>query len=432
MQKADLIIIGGGPGGYETAAEAAASGKKVILFEKENLGGTCLNRGCIPTKCLCAAAEEIERISGASVFGIEATFTASYSRARERAREVIAELRGGVEGLLSAVTVIRAEASLTADRTVLAGGEEYSAYRIIIATGSRPANLRGIDPSLYCNSDDFLKLEELPARLAIIGGGVIGLEFASIAAAYGTEVTVFEYCKEILPGLDSDIAKRLRTALGKRGIKVITDAAVTAIDKDHIVSYTKKGKGNTLGCDLVIAAVGRRPVLPDGCAEAGIELTEKGFIAVDSDFRTTAEGIYAIGDVNGMCMLAHAASAQGRKVLGCNPDLGVVPSVVFTIPECAFVSNACNDVEYVKLPYGSNGKALASAQEGLLKLGYEPSTRRLVSCAAIGPHAADIIAEATLAIAKGMTADDICRVVHAHPTLSELLSSAAFRIQVSE
>ena len=196
--------------------------------------------------------------------------------------------------------------------------------RIIIATGSRPANLRGIDPSLYCNSDDFLKLEELPARLAIIGGGVIGLEFASIAAAYGTEVTVFEYCKEILPGLDSDIAKRLRTALGKRGIKVITDAAVTAIDKDHIVSYTKKGKGNTLGCDLVIAAVGRRPVLPDGCAEAGIELTEKGFIAVDSDFRTTAEGIYAIGDVNGMCMLAHAASAQGRKVLGCNPDLGVV------------------------------------------------------------------------------------------------------------
>ncbi len=428
MQQVDLIIIGGGPGGYETAAEAAASGLKVILFEKDHLGGTCLNRGCIPTKCLCAAAEAVEVIRNASSFGIEASCTASFAAAVQRAQGVVNELRNGIESLLSGVEVVRAEAKLAENRKVIANGEEYTANRIIIATGSKPAPLRGIDTLLYCSSDDFLKLENLPKSLTIIGGGVIGLEFASIANAYGVDVCVIEYCKEVLPGLDADIAKRLRTSLSRRGIKFVTDAAVTAIAEDHTVTYVKKDKENTVESDLVLAAVGRRPVVPEGLEAAGVTLTERGFIAVDSDFRTTAEGIYAIGDVNGACMLAHAASAQGRKVLGEDVTLDVIPSVIFTIPECAFVRRSSDkETTSVKIPYGSNGKALASAQEGLVKLEYEQESRLIISCAILGPHAADLIAEAAIAVSSGMTVEELRRVVHAHPTLSELIFSAALQ-----
>ncbi len=428
MQKTDLIIIGGGPGGYETAAEVAARGLNVILFEKDQLGGTCLNRGCIPTKCLCAAAETIETIRSANAFGIEANCVPSFAKAAERASSVVSELRDGIEGLLGKVKTVHAEARLAAGRRVIANGEEYTADRIIIATGSRPALLRNIDPALYHTSDDFLRLSELPKRLVVIGGGVIGLELASIAMSFSSEVTVIEYCKEILPGLDSEIAKRLRMQLSKRGIRIVTDAAVTAVSADSTVCYTRKGKDETVAGDYVLAAVGRRPVIPEGCEEAGIRLTDRGFIATDDDFRTSAEGVFAIGDVNGVCMLAHAASAQGRRVLGIPTDLSVIPSVVFTSPECAFVRCPGIETESVKIPYGANGKALASGQEGLLKLEYEPSTHKIAGCSVIGPHAADLVAEATLAITSGLTAEELCRTVHAHPTLSEILVMAAARI----
>lgn len=428
MQKTDIIIIGGGPGGYETAAEAAARGLNVILFEKDQLGGTCLNRGCIPTKCLCAAAETIETIRSASAFGIETTCSPSFAKTAERASKVVAELRDGIAGLLGKVKTIHAEARIASGRRVIANDEEYTADRIIISTGSRPALLRNINPELYHTSDDFLRLSELPERLVIVGGGVIGLELASTARSFGSEVTVIEYCKEILPGLDSEIAKRLRTQLSKRGIRFVTDAAVSAISEDSTVSYTRKGKDDTVAGDYVLAAVGRRPVIPEGCEEAGIRLTDHGYIATDDDFRTSAEGVYAIGDVNGICMLAHAASAQGRRVLGIPTDLSVIPSVVFTIPECAFVHRRDIETESVKIPYGANGKALASGQEGLLKLEYESSTHKITGCSAIGPHAADLVAEAALAITSGMTAEELRRTVHAHPTLSELLVMATARI----
>lgn len=426
MQKADLIIIGGGPGGYETAAEAAASGLDVILFEKGHLGGTCLNRGCIPTKCLCAGAEILETIRNSSRFGIEATATASYASAVERAAVVIGELRCGIADMLGAVRVINAEARLAEGPRVIAAGEEYTAQRIIIATGSCPATLRGIDPSLYHSSDDFLSLTELPRHITVVGGGVIGLEMASVAAAYGSDVTVLEFCKEILPGMDADIAKRLRNALGKRGISIVTDARVTGIDANSTVRYTKKDKEFTVESDYVLAAVGRRPALPDGCKEAGIAINERGFIATDDSFRTSVPGIYAIGDVNGKCMLAHAASAQGRCVLGQTVNLDVVPSVVFTIPECAFVKRAVDcETRAVKLPYASNGKALASGQDGLLKLECEAESGILTACSVLGPHAADLVAEAALAISKNITARELCKSIHAHPTLSELLPGAA-------
>lgn len=424
MTQFDLIIIGAGPGGYETAAEAAAMGQKVLVVEKGLLGGTCLNRGCIPTKCLCAAAEAIENIKRASTFGVEASYTATYAAAHHRAEEVVAELRQGVSDILRDVTVIEGEAILAANRVVKVGLEEYAAPKIIIATGSAPAALRGVEGAENAmTSDDFLRLNELPESLTIIGGGVIGLEFACIAHAFGTKVTVIEFCKEILPGFDAEIAKRLRTSLTRKGIDIICDAAAQEITPDGDVLYIRKGKEATVSANMVLAAVGRRAVLPQGIEEAGIELTPRGYISVDPEtFETSTPGIYAIGDVNGQCMLAHAASAQGKRVLGIDINLAVVPSVVFTTPEVAGVHKTCENAITHKIPYSANGKALASAQEGLLKVEMDAESKALTACYAIGAHAADLVAEATLAISNGLTIKDIKSTIHAHPTLSELLS----------
>lgn len=405
----DLILIGAGPGGYETAAEAAKSGLKTLVIERDELGGTCLNRGCIPTKCLCSGVET------------------NYAAAVARAADVIAQLRQGVADALADVDIVHGESSLAAGPKVLVGGNEYTADKIIIATGSRPASLRCPGADLAINSDAFLALTELPKRLTIIGGGVIGLEFASIAASFGSEATILEYAPEILPAYDAEIAKRLRSYLGRRGIDIIVSAQVTAIADDMTVTYTKKGKEKTVAGDMVLCAVGRRPVVPDGCAEAGIELDKRGYIITDDAMRTTAPGIYAIGDVNGRCLLAHAASAQGRLVLGEKVNLDIMPSVVFTTPECASVAVKSDETASVKIPFGANGKALASGQEnGLLKLDYDPATGKITGCHVVGAHAADLIAVATLALNAGMTMKQLSKeIIFAHPTLSELVAQAA-------
>lgn len=433
MQRADIIIIGGGPGGYETAAGAVAKGKSVILFEKDKLGGTCLNRGCIPTKCLCAAADALDSIKKATVFGVTCeNVTADYSIARNRANEVVAELTQGIEALLAEVTVVNAEAFMLPGNRVEANGEIYEADKLIIATGSKPEKLNIPGNEFTVNSDEFLNIDKLPERLAIIGGGVIGLEFASVANSFGTEVTVIEYCKEILPGCDADVAKRLRTYLTRRGIEIITDARVLAVDSNRTLTYERKGKQMSVESDMVLAAVGRRPVLP--LCKDGMELplTEKGYVATDNDFKVSGD-IYAIGDVNGKCMLAHAASAQGRVVLGEKVNTDVIPSVVFTRPECAFVSDKTAQASRsVKLPYSSNGKAVASGEgDGIIKVEFDDVTRRIVACAVVGVHAADLIAEASLAISSGMTIDEILTSVHAHPTMAELFYSAVERASKS-
>lgn len=426
MQQPEILIIGAGPGGYETAAAAAGMGKKVTLVERSLLGGTCLNRGCIPTKCLCAAARRLVEVKGAGEFGISVgDVTADYGAAVRRASGVVAELREGVRELLGGVELIEGEARLLADGVVAVGDSLFKPETTIIATGSRPAPLRGVEGAEYAiDSDAFLRLEALPERLAIIGGGVIGLEFASIAAAYGTQVTVLEFCPEILPGFDADVAKRLRSLLERRGIKIITGAAVKSIAPGCLVSYERRGKSLTIEADMVLAAVGRRPVLPEGLADAGVELTDRGFIATDEQMRTSAAGIYAIGDVNGRCMLAHAASAQGRRVLGIDVDLDVVPSVVFTIPECAMVRrrSAPDDVVVTKTPFGAAGKALADgATDGFVKLESRPDDDILTACSIVGEHAAELIMTAATAIEASMTRSAFAhRLIHAHPGLTEL------------
>lgn len=436
MNAFDLIIIGAGPGGYEAAAIGAGKGLKTLLIERGELGGTCLNRGCIPTKCLCRSAEVIESARQAAEFGIaiDDSPQADIPAIIGRKNRVVAELREGVALAVAKAQVINGEAGFTAPNVVKVNGEEFTAPKIIIATGSVPARLPIPGVELAADSDALLEIESLPPRLAIIGGGVIGLEFASVFEAFGSEVTVVEYCKEVLPPFDREVAKRLRMALQKRGIAFHTSAEVTSLRQTEggiELKFTKKGKEETVEADAVLMAVGRRPALPAGLEAAGIAATPRR-ITVNNSFETSVPGVFAIGDCNGRCLLAHAASAQARAVMGERVNLSVIPSAVFTMPEAAMAGPTEEQlkeqgVEFktTKALFRANGKAAALGEpDGLLKLITAPDGR-ILACHVCGPHAADIAAEASLAIANNLTAADIAATVHAHPTLSEVLAAAA-------
>lgn len=439
MERSDIIIIGGGPGGYEIAAELADKDMKVTLVERDLLGGTCLNRGCIPTKCLCATAEAALNAQSASALGVEIKdISIDYGKARARMHAVVDDMRDGVRRVLSKVQVINGTATVNADGSIQVGDTQLVADKVLIATGSKPARLPIPGAELALTSDELLQTElPQPQRLTIIGGGVIGIEFASIYAALGTAVTVLEYCKEILPPFDADIAKRLRMALQSRGIKFVTGANVKAITTDMTVSYeTRRGEA-TAEADMVLMATGRRPVLPDGLQEAGIELTERGFIEVDELMRTTRPGFYAAGDVTGICMLAHAASAQARVALceDADVDLNIIPSAVFSVPEAAMAGLTAAECERLGIEcatarcnYAANGKAQAAgvASTGLVKLVYNPQTRLLLGVHVLGAHASDLVAEAVALMHGMVTIDELAGdIVHSHPTLSELLQAAA-------
>lgn len=426
-EYSQYLIIGAGPGGYKMAADLAAEGKSVTIIEKGLLGGTCLNRGCIPTKCLCASASVLDTIRAAEVFGVVAEgVCADYGKAHERTLSVVDSLRSDIEMLLCGVKVVSGEAKFVGDKIVAVGEQLYTADKIVIATGSHPAPLRCVGADKAINSDGFLALTHLPeAPVVIVGGGVIGLEFAGILNSFGVEVTVVEFCKEVLPGLDPELAKRLRSRMSRNGVKFLTSTAVKEIVAGKVVAEGRKGLVE-IDAATIIAAVGRRPVLPEGLDVIGMRLTEKGFIAVDSHtFETSVAGVYAVGDVNGLCMLAHAAEAQAAVVAGKLVKTSPVPSVVFTHTEFASVG-PFEGYASVKVPYGSNGKALAEGEgEGILKLVYDAENGRVVGCHVLGAHAADLVAEAALAVVNGLTIRDISTTVHAHPTLSELLRTAA-------
>ena len=440
----DIIIIGAGPGGYETAADAAAHGLNVAIVERDQMGGTCLNRGCIPTKALCRNAEVINLMREAEVWGVKTGELAfDYAPVFERKEAVVKQLREGVEMLMGApgITAIKGEAILKDANTVVVNGEEYSAKNIIIATGSAPRGLPIEGADLAMTSDDILAMETLPKSLCIVGGGVIGMEFAAVFCTFGVEVTVIEYCKEILPPFDKDVAKRLKTVLSKRGIKIITSAAVNGItqgEDGYTVSYELKGKPQSVTCEKVLMSVGRQPVLPQGLDAVGVTVGRRG-IEVDDNMMTNVPGVYAIGDVNGRMMLAHAASAQGLRalhaIMGKTDDikLDIVPSAVFTVPELAMVGlteEQCAekglDVTVKKSFFRSNGKAVAMNEtDGLLKMIVDNATRQIVGCHICGAHAADLIQEVVTAMNAGATVDLLARSIHGHPTLSEVLLTAA-------
>ncbi len=440
----DLIIIGAGPGGYEMAAEAAHHGLQVAIVERDVLGGTCLNRGCIPTKALCRCAEVVNTLNEASAWGVNTgTVQVDYAAAVERKDQVVISLREGVAMLMGqpGITLLQGEASFVDAHTIEVAGERLQARHVVIATGSAPRGLPIEGAELAMTSDDILSMTTLPQRLCIVGGGVIGMEFAGIFAAYGVEVTVVEFCKEILPPFDKDIAKRLKSVLSKRGIKFITQTAVKALARtgsEMVVTYDAKGKEQSLLCDAVLMSVGRQPVLPQGLDKAGVEVGRRGII-VDEHMCTSTPAVYAIGDVNGLCMLAHAASAQGKVALAhilgqeSHVNLNIVPSAVFTTPELAMVGlteDQCAekglDVMVKKSFFRSNGKAVAMGEpDGLVKMIVDASTRRIVGCHICGAHAADLIQEVVMAMNANCTIDDLVNSIHGHPTLGEVVYAAA-------
>ena len=438
MNNTDLIIIGAGPGGYRAAEYAAKQGLKVVVFEGAEVGGTCLNVGCIPTKTY--------------------VHSASFTEARERLGQVVPQLRQGVEGILSNpnITLVREKARFVDAHTVEASpsGEVWRGVNIIIATGSETKMIpvQGLDDPHLVDSTGLLSLETLPKRLCIIGAGVIGMEFASAFQRFGSEVTVIEFLKECLPAMDSDIAKRLRKTLEKKGITFKMGAGVKSLTPTLSegkggtnVVYEQKGKEESVEADVVLMATGRKPRTEGLNLEAaGITLARNGSIPVDDNFQISTVNsqlstVYAIGDVNGKQMLAHAAEMQAihavNHILGKSDNIrfDIMPAAIFTTPEAACVGASEDQLkeqgvefECRKAFYRANGKALAmNESEGLLKLFSEPNAGKILGCHVFGAHSADLAQEASVLMCMGTTVEQLRNMVHIHPTLSELLLAAA-------
>ena len=446
MQSTDLIIIGGGPGGYETALFAVQRGLAVTLIERGNLGGTCLNEGCIPTKTLCRSAALACDMKKAAELGVAVgDWSVDFPTIMARKNAVVEQLRTGVEALMRhpKISLVTGDARFVDALTVEVAGERYAARDVIIATGSTAATLpiEGADLPGVVTSKELLDLHELPQRLTVIGAGVIGLEFASIFHALGSNVTVLEYAREVLPHFDTDMAKRLRQSLGKRGIIIETQAAVKSVAKINsslAVNYEKKGKTLAVEADVVLMAVGRKANVSSlNLDDVGIDYTQRG-ITVDDNMLTNVPHIYAIGDINGKMMLAHAATFQGvcalNHIMGesCRVRLDVMPAAVFTMPEAATVGLTEEDckergIEYVakKSFFRANGKALSIGEpEGYCKL-LVAADHRLLGCHILGAHASDVVQEVCALITRGASCDDLALTIHAHPTLSEVVLSAA-------
>ena len=416
MKEANLIIIGAGPGGYRAAEYAAKQGLKVMVFEGDEVGGTCLNVGCIPTKTY--------------------VHSATFDEARERMAAVVPQLRQGVEGILSNpnITLVREKARFVDAHTVEASpsGEVWRGVNIIIATGSETKMIpvQGLDDPRLVDSTGLLALESLPKRLCIIGAGVIGMEFASAFQRFGSDVTVIEFLKECLPALDSDIAKRLRKTLEKKGITFKMKTAVQNLAD--------------IDADVILMATGRKPRTEGLNLEAlGVTLAPNGAIPVNENYQLSTlnsqlSTVYAIGDVNGRQMLAHAAEMQAIRavnhIIGKKDGIrfDVMPAAIFTSPEAACVGPSEDQLKERGIAYTcrksfwrANGKALAMDEaEGLLKL-FVGSDGLILGCHADGAHSADIIQEVSVLMCKDTTIGELADMVHIHPTLSEILLAAA-------
>lgn len=457
-----IIIIGAGPGGYETALLAAERGVEVVLIESGHVGGTCLNEGCIPTKTFCRNAEVLDTLRASEEFGVVSLkYDFDFKAVVTRKNAVVEQLRGGVEGLLKHknITLVHGTAVFKDDHTVEAAGHEYQADYIIVATGSVSASLPvpGADLPGVLTSREILELDEIPERLCVIGGGVIGLEFASVFRSFGSEVTVLEYFKEILPRFDTDLSKRLKQSLGRRGIDINTQAQVTGIELTggisdegnsipaYRVNYLRKGKEESVLADKVLMAVGRKANVSSlNLSDIGIEVSPCGIVADDMTMQTNVPHIYAIGDVNGKMMLAHAATFQGivalDHIMGVENsiDLSVMPAAVFTSPEAACVGMTEEDCKAagvsfrcMKSFFRANGKAVAMGEtDGFCKIvvasegnqSYEAG--RILGCHLYGPHASDIVQEACALISRKATVDELRSIIHTHPTLTEVIQNA--------
>ena len=458
QMECDITIIGGGPGGYVAAIHAAKLGAKVILIEKEKLGGTCLNWGCIPTKTLVRSAQVFDTLKRAEQFGCYAeNIGIRMEKVIERKDKVVAELVQGIVYLMdkNKVKVINGVGEFLDNETILVKSSTQEitikTKNTIIASGSKSAvvPIVGIENKNIINSSDALCLKEVPKKLVIIGGGVIGMEFAYIFTSFGAEVTVVEFMDQCLLSCDDDICEENKKSAIKRGIKLFTTAKVEEIceaeDSGCIVHFLQDGKDKYISADKVLLAVGRTPYIDGlGLEKVGIELNEnKKGIMVSSKMQTNVSNIYAIGDVTNIMLLAHAASHQGivavNNIMGktCDMDYTVVPSAIFTDPEIAMVGIGEKtaklqgiEVEVGKFPFSANGKAKCYGESnGFIKIIRDKKTGKLIGASIVGLHATDLIAELTLAIKNNLTAEAITETIHAHPTTAEVIHEAALSLE---
>lgn len=445
MEK-DLVVIGGGPGGYVAAIRAAQLGAKVALVEEDKVGGTCLNRGCIPTKALYKNAQILHTLKKSADFGIELSeYSLDMQKVQARKKDIVNRLCTGVGQLLKGnqVEVLLGKGSLEGRSTVAvttpAGSKELvKAKHILIATGSLPAKIpvTGLDLPGVITSNEALELDHVPKSMVIIGGGVVGIEFAGIFQSFGTKVTVVEFLPRILPPVDEEIVRRATMYLKKQGITIETGIKVKEITELNgelkVLAEGKKGDQEFFG-EMVLVSAGRS-INVDGLNLDGAGVAyERSGIKVNHRFETSAPGVYAIGDVIGGQMLAHVASDEGKaaveNMLGLEGHINydAVPSCVFSFPEIASVGLTEEEAKKRSIPYRTgkfmftaNGKALTMGEsDGLVKVLAEESSGKVIGVHILGPHASDLIHEGTLAVEHGLTAADIGRTIHAHPTLAE-------------
>lgn len=439
----DVCVIGGGPAGYVAAIKAAQLGGKVALVEKDTLGGTCLNRGCIPTKTYLHNAEIIHKIKEASSRGIKLVndaFSVDMNETVEVKNKVVKTLTGGVAALLKShgVKVYTGEGKVTKDKKVLVNGTELiDADRIILAGGSKVSriNIPGMDSPKVLTSDEILDLKEVPARMAVIGGGVIGSELGQAFAAFGTKVTIVEMADRIVANMDKDASDLLAKRFKKEGIEILTSTKLLEIqDKGKDVVVKLEGKDD-LVVDYVLLSIGRLPDL-SAVSDVDIEL-DRGRIKVNDYMETSIPGIYAPGDVNGVKMLAHAAFRMGEiaaeNAMGHHKkaDLKATPAAIYTFPEMASVglteeqAKQSHDIKVGRFNFGANGRALASNEnEGFVKVIMDAKYHEILGVHIVGPVAAEIINQASSIIQSEMTIDDVLDVIYGHPTYSEALFEA--------
>lgn len=437
----DLIIIGAGPGGYELALAASKKGLSTLLIEEKVIGGTCLHHGCIPTKTLYHSAKILKDIKSYSEFGICINYEFDYLKAREKKNEVVNTLHSGINFQLKTqkVETIYGRAKLISKNEVEVNEEAYSANFIVIATGSSSINLRlpGFDNKNVVSSTEMLNINEVPKNLVVIGGGVIGIELASIFKYYGSNVEVIEAQDRILPMIDKEVSKRLTAYLKNSGIKIYTSSSVVGIE-DNKVYFNSKGEIIHTVYDKVLVSVGRRPNVDGlGLEDVGINYSHKG-IEVDNNFKTNIDNIYAIGDVTGKMMLAHTATYSGYKVLSHilgedrAIDFNLIPNCVFTFPEVASIGlteDEAKGVDYKvnKFLFKANGKAHTIGEsDGFVKI--ISFADKILGVHILGPNASDIIHEAAILMNADIGIEKAKNIIFAHPTLSETFGGCILEI----
>ncbi len=444
-----IAVLGGGPGGYVAAIRAAQLGANVHIIENEKFGGTCLNVGCIPTKALLHSAELYENIAHASDFGIDVSgFTLNWDKVQKKKDSVTKRLVGGVEGLLKSngVKIHKGLGKLKDKNTIEVNGELIKADAIVLATGSYPTVIpfEGHDLPNVIDSTAALSLSKLPESIVIMGGGVIGIEFAGLFATFGVKVKVVELLPEILPIIDSDVVAEVKKELKAKGVEFYTSAKLLSVKQGTTLKAQVEQNGKTIELDgeYVLVAVGRRAKTAGiGLEEAGIQI-ERGCVVVNEQFETSVKGVYAIGDCNGKIMLAHAASAQGvaavEFIMGHNAKYfsHIVPSCVYTSPELASVGLSEADakakgiaIKVGKFPLAGNGKALIeNGGKGFIKVIAGAKYGEVLGVHIIGARATDLIAEAALAMRLEATVEEIVTTIHAHPTVAEGMAEGALAV----